>query len=369
MRVTCPKCSTEYEIDISVLPETGRVVKCWKCAHDWLQTRPPSNFEARSEPDSAPLQEPVETDNATPRGLDPKFARVLQEEAERERLAREEKSKAKADDTKADYKIAANDFASDDTPADETASKTMSELVWPFPKNKKAAEDKPEPGSSANDNASDAKVKQTTTEKKQDTSTPGLEVPPNLEGTDTKDVQEKQSNARADTSPKSKPPATPKFTVSRRSKQNAVDMDLEASLEKAMALDLEDDFLMDWDEDEKVTPTQDSHKNQTTQPPTSTGNASKIHKVPVRIEADTPEEEPKNSDKKRKTGGAFRRGFISAVFLFVLATLAYIFAPQISEKFPQAEPQINQYVTKIDAMRKRINAIIIPSEDAGASGQ
>ncbi len=37
MRLTCPNCSAEYEVDASVIPAAGRDVQCSNCSHTWFQ--------------------------------------------------------------------------------------------------------------------------------------------------------------------------------------------------------------------------------------------------------------------------------------------------------------------------------------------
>lgn len=40
MRLTCPSCAAEYEIDESVIGRTGRMVRCASCAMEWFQNAP-----------------------------------------------------------------------------------------------------------------------------------------------------------------------------------------------------------------------------------------------------------------------------------------------------------------------------------------
>lgn len=39
MRLVCPNCSAQYEVDESVIPEAGRDVQCSSCGKTWWQTR------------------------------------------------------------------------------------------------------------------------------------------------------------------------------------------------------------------------------------------------------------------------------------------------------------------------------------------
>ena len=40
MRLICPNCDAEYEVDASVIPEAGRDVQCSNCGHTWFQMAP-----------------------------------------------------------------------------------------------------------------------------------------------------------------------------------------------------------------------------------------------------------------------------------------------------------------------------------------
>ena len=40
MRLICPNCDAEYEVDASAIPYDGRDVQCSNCGHAWFQLRP-----------------------------------------------------------------------------------------------------------------------------------------------------------------------------------------------------------------------------------------------------------------------------------------------------------------------------------------
>lgn len=42
MRLVCPNCSAQYEIDGSMIPEEGRDVQCSNCGHTWFELPAPS---------------------------------------------------------------------------------------------------------------------------------------------------------------------------------------------------------------------------------------------------------------------------------------------------------------------------------------
>ncbi|WP_395004864.1 zinc-ribbon domain-containing protein [Cypionkella sp.] len=87
MRLVCPNCDAEYEVEASVIPEGGRDVQCSNCGHAWFQTSP--EFEADLAAEAA-LHEPPPpvTRSFADRQIDESVLAVLKEEAEREVEAR-----------------------------------------------------------------------------------------------------------------------------------------------------------------------------------------------------------------------------------------------------------------------------------------
>ena len=119
MRLVCPNCDAEYEVDAALIPDAGRDVQCSNCGHAWFQASPLTEAEAEAEqelfapamaptPDSGPDLEddeeggydtppppPLTTTPANPatpppvaRNIDSSVMSVLREEAERESRAR-----------------------------------------------------------------------------------------------------------------------------------------------------------------------------------------------------------------------------------------------------------------------------------------
>ena len=78
MRLVCPNCGAQYEVDDRVIPDTGRDVQCSNCGHGWFQGPPdqdadlaeelgtvPSVAEAEPMPEPAPEAEPSSDMEAT----------------------------------------------------------------------------------------------------------------------------------------------------------------------------------------------------------------------------------------------------------------------------------------------------------------
>ena len=69
MRLVCPNCSAQYEIDGSMIPDGGRDVQCSNCGHTWFELPPPKvDFDELGPDDfsdpagEAPVEEDAETE-------------------------------------------------------------------------------------------------------------------------------------------------------------------------------------------------------------------------------------------------------------------------------------------------------------------
>ncbi|MEM9707833.1 MAG: zinc-ribbon domain-containing protein [Pseudomonadota bacterium] len=61
MRISCPECLAQYDVDIAMIPEIGRNVQCSNCAHTWFQTREETPAAAPEEPEPQAEPETEET--------------------------------------------------------------------------------------------------------------------------------------------------------------------------------------------------------------------------------------------------------------------------------------------------------------------
>jgi predicted Zn finger-like uncharacterized protein len=59
MRITCPNCGAQYEVDDALIPEAGRDVQCSNCGKGWFQARHPEPVEAEEEPVAAEVVEEI----------------------------------------------------------------------------------------------------------------------------------------------------------------------------------------------------------------------------------------------------------------------------------------------------------------------
>ena len=73
MRLVCPNCDAEYEVDDAAIPRDGRDVQCSNCGHAWFQAHPEIEAEAEAEADLYEAPAGVvaeEAEAATPLELD-----------------------------------------------------------------------------------------------------------------------------------------------------------------------------------------------------------------------------------------------------------------------------------------------------------
>ncbi len=139
MRITCPNCDAQYEVDDNVIPKEGRDVQCSSCGQTWFQKsvaqleaegkpvdrgQPKETAEtvvkATSETESRPVQEPdshatPETDSGREQQKpDQSVLDILKEEAAHEseaRMAEQESSLETQPDLGLDQGEAAQDEA------------------------------------------------------------------------------------------------------------------------------------------------------------------------------------------------------------------------------------------------------------------
>jgi predicted Zn finger-like uncharacterized protein len=110
MRLICPNCEAEYEVDDAAIPDMGRDVQCSNCGHAWFQLPPEIELALEQEDELFgasgavdPLTDLDEEDDTPPpppagmadtpkRSMDENLMAVLREEAEREAAARKAES-------------------------------------------------------------------------------------------------------------------------------------------------------------------------------------------------------------------------------------------------------------------------------------
>ena len=92
MRLTCPNCDAQYEIDDALVPSQGRDVECSACGQVWFQPGPAAAAQTAS-----PAAGPEAAARPLNRQLSASVLSILQDEVDFERRARSGGRPAKAD--------------------------------------------------------------------------------------------------------------------------------------------------------------------------------------------------------------------------------------------------------------------------------
>ncbi len=58
MRLVCPNCSAQYEIDAAMIPDEGRDVQCSNCGHTWFELPAPPELAAEPVVETETVSEP-----------------------------------------------------------------------------------------------------------------------------------------------------------------------------------------------------------------------------------------------------------------------------------------------------------------------
>jgi predicted Zn finger-like uncharacterized protein len=95
MRIACPNCDAQYEVDDHAIPEAGRDVQCSNCGHAWYQfpaghaaSVAAKDDEAEDPPEDDGIAAPPPPPEPARRPVDEALMAVLRDEAARELAAR-----------------------------------------------------------------------------------------------------------------------------------------------------------------------------------------------------------------------------------------------------------------------------------------
>ncbi|MEJ1996603.1 MAG: zinc-ribbon domain-containing protein [Maritimibacter sp.] len=375
MRLICPNCGAQYEVDDRVIPENGRDVQCSACGHGWYQMRKDLVVSSEEELDAgvaepeaepAPEAEPEpETAAAAESKPEAEFAPDLGDEAEEDTASDldepivdapeydgeerfDEQPEPELEDEPVDQPAEEDEAAPDETPEDETA-----EIV---------TQDDAEPEGDAPDEVSqdegDEELQNESDEDEdEETSTPIVPArPPRSidEGIRSVLREEAQREMEARESERGRSPepmemqsdlgldagdsdagdssdeARRREARARMAKMRGLDdeppeadfdMANEAPEPRAQGRDLFPDI-------EEINSTLDSHETS------DAGGAEEDEEVSKR---------------------GFSRGFFLVIFLAALLLTLYLIAPQLAEKVPALKPALVVYVDMMNSLRAMLD--------------
>ena len=336
MRLICPNCSAQYEIDVNLIPVDGRDVQCSNCGHTWFELPPAAKAdETVAQASDAPEPENFDDDD-------------IADDAETIEAAPSNAAKA----------IAA---ATDDVAGDGDESRTQSE---PF-KNV--------------DDPFEAAASEFTP-----TSKPGAEPADESASEDLEDAFASNSDGKAfDDASKDDNidlAAITATTLKARRPADAADTDLlreEADLELSQRRAKPSESLQSQTElgldslTERKTPSRALRARMAR----SSGSENTFEDTEPTSEADyqapqrdlLPDIDEINSTLRQDDNvgaqaasgrGGFRFGFGLMLVLCIAAILAYAFAPNLAAAVPGAEPALLRFVDVANQLRDWIDGLL-----------
>lgn len=313
MRLVCPNCGAQYEVDDRVMPEMGRDVQCSNCGHAWFHT-PPQPSTATSDDAAAPkIEIPAPAPSSASAKPDP------------------DPTPEPALDTKAD----SGDTDGKDAPEEnvEAAPKT---------------EDQDETGAQSTEDAG-----------------------PSEEERD-KSAESDEDGDEDDSSDDSPMPAAalPRKEVSEEVKQilqEEAEQELRAREAESEGLETQPDLGLDAaldDNDEELAERIRRMKadEETVEEEIQEKDLKSRDMLPDIEEINSTLDAPGDAEEAKivldpatstatSGGTGFRRGFSLAILLAILLVCLYVLAPQIAQRFPGTQGMLEQYTALGDSAR------------------
>ncbi|WP_422075115.1 zinc-ribbon domain-containing protein [Tranquillimonas rosea] len=303
MRLICPNCAAQYEVDAGLIPEAGRDVQCSSCGHTWFQPSTsaaedtaPANDGVAAAPDvtSRTLREPGQ-----PRPkMDEATRAILREEAEREAEQRR-RERAGSLETQGEFGL-------------EELPERHPETTPPPPSD-------PEPAAPEREDTLDTLSEPEPEEHSEEWTTAPDPAEPEEAVTEATEPEREDT---ADATPEPAPDPAPEPTSERRK-----DEPPESGASRR-------DLLPDIEEiNSTLTATSTTH-----------------HAEPA-----TDEDTPPHAPHGRR---GFRLGFGLVIGITALAMLLYGYAPRIAAASPALEAPLEAYVAWANDMRDGLDSVL-----------
>jgi predicted Zn finger-like uncharacterized protein len=326
MRLICPNCSAQYEIDGSLIPDEGRDVQCSNCGQTWFELPPPPQdlSEMASEPSTEHAAEDAEHE-ADVAEREAEVAEHEAEVAEQEVVAAADAPMESDDVSVAEQAAEETDAEAGDEPDAPASVDESEDEDWNWPKTRMVAPQPEMPPQVAKP-------------------TP---APPQRQTVDEDARAILRQEAEHEIAQRRTPPAGPLETQSDLGLSSTSERDSPSRALRARMARLRGD-----DDETGETLAQDAYS-------------------PPRRDL-LPDIEEINSSLRPAHGGAqagstisdvehrkgFRTGFAAMVLLAVVLILAYTQAPRIASAFPAAEGVLIAYVDWANDARDRLNELL-----------
>lgn len=317
MRLICPSCGAQYEVDESVIPDAGRDVQCSNCGHAWFQrsarqlTAAAEEEARRKDAEAAAAPEPEEAEQAEPEQAEP-------EPAEPEPAEPEPAEPEPAEPEAAEPEAA-------EVPEDETPPEAEPEVAAAEPE---AAVT----GAGTDEEPAEAEAEEAAAQSPERVRRTLDDAVKNV----LREEAERETRARQAEGGtlESQPELGIAAAIGAAAATTAGEPDRVVRV-RGDENDLDDDALVSRASRRELLP--DIEEINSTLRATSERDGE-----PAAIDA--PE-----TIARRRSG--FRMGFSTALLIAVILFGLYLLAPLISSSVPAAEPALTSYVAGVDAAR------------------
>lgn len=311
MRMICPNCEAQYEVDANVIPETGRDVQCSNCGHTWFQRR--SELEDDRAPQPAGLLQPEPEPEP-----EPEPAPVPEPEAE----------------PTPEFDVA-EFYASvpEPKPEPEITIETPDEPVAPAPDETNETND--ETPVSAQDDYSQAQQSDT----------------PHHQPLGEDVVEILREEAERETAERSF--GEHDFSVQPSSDLDQAEPHPEPNPEPHNQEQTTGLLGQDPEPAPEIAaqPHEAKNKRRNLLP-----DIEEIKSTLSATKGDVAIDDSASAEQRRS---GFRRGFVSAISVFALLALLYVFAGKITAAIPQTETFLSGYVAWIDGLRTTVDRVML----------
>ncbi|MEO9824719.1 MAG: zinc-ribbon domain-containing protein [Paracoccaceae bacterium] len=337
MRLICPNCSAQYEIDVTLIPDEGRDVQCSNCGHTWFELPPPAQADGASNmPEDAPEPEPEIYDDPAPEEEDGDAFEPQEQSTASKAIA------AATDDVSADAPGKSEPFKDVEDPFEAAASEFV-----PTSKPDAVIE------SPAADDDSDGHVDKPSesTDAFEDDEPADIDLsaiaPTTLKArrpSDAADVDLLREEAQRELSRRAAPPSEAlesqtELGLEGLTNRKTPSRALRARMARSSGA--ENTF-------EDTQPTSDDDYQ-----------APQRDLLPDIDEINSTLNQNDNAEATQASGrSGFRLGFGLTVLLCVAAIFAYIFAPNIAGAVPGAEPALLRFVDLANQLRDWIDGLL-----------
>jgi predicted Zn finger-like uncharacterized protein len=312
MRLICPNCGAQYEVDAGMIPDEGRDVQCSACGHTWFQH--PEGVEApHAEADAA----------ATAAGPSAEAPPDEAPAAMAEERAAEEEASAYA---------AGSEVGGDaDWPEEPEADKAEAAPPADEIHDEGTAEGEPPPAGAAEERTPDEHIE---TVAAAAAATAAARPSERLDEDSLRVLREEaEREATARRAEQAQALETqPELGLSEAGERSAKSFQADEDEEDAALPGSRGDMLPDIDQ-----------INSTLRPASEHAEAMEVAD-PMMVEA------------QHRSG--FRWGFTLMIVVAALLVIAYVFAPQIAQQSPAVEPAVASYVDMVNGLRDQVEGFL-----------